>query len=73
MFLCRTLLLHPAAAQFAFESMQAQQQQAQKYDRSHPGVGKAGKGDQATSSAINKSGHARNEGGARDQAGPTRG
>lgn len=59
--------------QFAFEEMQAQQQQEQKYNRNHPGVGKAGKGDQATSSAINKSGNARKEQGARDQAGPTRG
>jgi hypothetical protein len=59
--------------QFAFEAMQAQQQQAQKYDRNHPGVGKAGKGDQATSSAINKSGNARNQQGAHDQHGPHRG
>lgn len=58
---------------FAFEEMQAQQQQEQKYNRNHPGVGKAGKGDQATSSAINKSGNARKQQGARDQAGPTRG
>jgi hypothetical protein len=33
-------------------------------------VGKAGKGDQATSSAINKSGNARNQQGAHDQHGP---
>ncbi|WIA15286.1 hypothetical protein OEZ85_001957 [Tetradesmus obliquus] len=70
---------HPGRAmdsdekKFAFEEMQAQQQQEQNYNRNHPGVGKAGKGDQATSSAINKSGNARKQQGARDQAGPTRG
>jgi hypothetical protein len=56
--------------QFAFEEMQAQQQQAQKYDRNHPGVGKAGKGDQATSSAMNISGNARNYQGSHNQHGP---
>eukprot|EP00882_Tetradesmus_deserticola_P000335 GHRQ01000370.1.p1 GENE.GHRQ01000370.1~~GHRQ01000370.1.p1 ORF type:complete len:123 (+),score=59.44 GHRQ01000370.1:423-791(+) len=58
---------HPGRAmtseekKFAYESMQAQQQMEQKYDRNHPGVGKAGKGDQATGSRINMMGDARKE------------
>lgn len=52
-----------------FMEMQEQQQQAMKYDRQHPGAGKAGKGDQAIDSMQGVSRFAKGQTGAHDHRG----